>query len=172
MSIQNLRDLLTHELMDVYSAEKQIIESLPEMAEAAEDEELKASLNHHLEETKGQVTRLERVGEILGVKMEAKTCKAMKGLIEEGRSLLKETKGTPAGDAAIILACQKVEHYEIASYGSLAAYAEELAEEEVMQLLQETLQEESNTNEKLDEIAIDDANSRASGEELFKAGNM
>lgn len=161
MKITNIRDLLIHEIQDLYSAETQLVKALPEMADKASSESLKQALDNHLEETKGQVTRLEQIAKKLGIQVKGKPCKAMQGLIEEGKEILKDGVEGPALDAAIIVAAQKVEHYEIAGYGSISAFAEELGEQEVMELLEETLEEESNANEILDGIAIDEVNPQA-----------
>jgi ferritin-like metal-binding protein YciE len=144
-----LRETFLDELKDLYDAEKQLTKGLPKMAKAAEHEELKAAFEQHLQETEVQVERLEKVFKIFGVPAKGKKCKAMQGLLEEGKELIEEE----AGDAALICAAQKVEHYEIASYGSLVAWAKLLKEDDALELLEETLNEEKQTDEALTEIA-------------------
>jgi ferritin-like metal-binding protein YciE len=151
--IENLRDLLVHELKDLYSAETQLVKALPKMAKAASDEDLVEAFEEHLEQTKGQVERLERVFEILGEKPRGKTCEAMKGLVAEGEEVISEDATDDVKDAALIAAAQKVEHYEIAGYGTVRTFAQLLGEKEVANLLQETLDEEGETDQKLTEIA-------------------
>jgi len=150
----SLRETFVEELKDLYDAEKQLLKALPKMAKAAEHEELKAAFESHLEETQTHVQRLEEVFEAFGETAKAKKCKAMQGLVEEGQDLIDEEEG----DAALICAAQKIEHYEIASYGSLRTWAEMLDEAEAVDLLQETLDEEKATDEKLTEIAESAAN--------------
>jgi ferritin-like metal-binding protein YciE len=149
-----LRETFVEELKDLYDAEKQLLKALPKMAKAAEHEELKAALESHLQETQGHVERLEKVFEIFDETPKGKKCKAMQGLVEEGQDLIEDEEG----DAALICAAQKVEHYEIASYGSLRAWAEMLEEDEAVDLLQETLDEEKAADEKLTEVAESAAN--------------
>ncbi|MEP6662284.1 MAG: ferritin-like domain-containing protein [Verrucomicrobiota bacterium] len=152
--MSNLTDTFIEELKDLYDAENQLTKALPKMAEAAQHEELKAGFEEHLEQTRTHIERLEQVFEIFDQTPKRKTCKAMKGLIEEGSDLIDEE----AGDAALIAAAQKVEHYEIASYGSLAAWARLLDKEDAVDLLEETLEEEKETDAKLTEIAESAAN--------------
>ena len=152
-----LRETFIDELKDLYDAEKQLLKGLPKMAKAAEHEELKAAFEEHLEITNEQVKRLEKVFKLFGEQPKGKKCKAMQGLLEEGQELIEEE----AGDAALICAAQKVEHYEIASYGSLVAWARLLEESEAEDLLEETLSEEKETDEKLTEIAETAANPEA-----------
>lgn len=151
--LSNLSELLVLELQDLYSAEKQLLTALPKLAEAAANEELQSGFTEHLEQTRQHVERLERAMEILGASPQGKTCKAMQGLIAEGEELLKEDAEPAVRDAALIAAAQKVEHYEIASYGSARTYAELLEQDEVAELLQETLDEEGDTDKRLSEIA-------------------
>jgi ferritin-like metal-binding protein YciE len=151
--VATLNELLVEELKDLYSAETQITKALPKMAKAASHKELKAAFQEHLEETKAQIERLERVMELLEATPKGKKCKAMGGLIEEGEEKL-ELKAEPAiKDAALIGAAQKIEHYEIAGYGTARTFAEILGQNEVAELLQATLDEESATDEKLTELA-------------------
>lgn len=149
MSVGTLEELLIDELKDLYSAEKQIIRALPKLIKAVTTPELKEGLTTHLEETKGQVARLERIGEILGKKMSGKTCVGMKGVLEEGSEVLEDTEKGPVRDAALISACQRVEHYEMAGYGSARDFAKLLGQKEVAALLDETLTEEKNADKVL-----------------------
>jgi ferritin-like metal-binding protein YciE len=148
-----LHKLLLDELADLLNAEKQLIKALPKMAKAARHEQLREVFTAHLAETKAQVSRLEQVFEVLGAPVKSKKCKAMEGLLAEGADLMEEEKNSPALDAGLIAAAQKVEHYEIASYGTVRAWAEKMNHEEAARLLQETLDEESAADEKLTEIA-------------------
>jgi ferritin-like metal-binding protein YciE len=152
-NLNSLQDLFIDEIKDLYSAEKQLIAALPKMAKGATNEELKNGILEHLEQTKGHVARLEQVFEIIGEKAQPKTCKAMQGLVEEGSEVLEE-KGSPAVlDAAIIACAQRVEHYEIAAYGCVKTYAKLLGYDDAEQLLNETLQEEGETDEKLTKLS-------------------
>jgi len=151
--IENLRELLVHELKDLYNAETQLVKALPKMAKAASDEDLAQAFEQHLEQTKGHVERLERVFELLDEKPRGKTCEAMKGLITEGNEAIGEDATDEVKDAALIVAAQKVEHYEIAGYGSVRTFANLLGEREIADILQETLDEEGETDKKLTEIA-------------------
>ena len=149
MSVETLEELLIDELKDLYSAEKQIIRALPKLIKAVTTPELKQGLTNHLEETKSQVTRLEQIGEILGKKMSGKTCVGMKGVLEEGSEVLEDTDKGLVRDAALISACQRVEHYEMAGYGSARDFAKLLGQKEVASLLDETLAEEKNADKTL-----------------------
>lgn len=153
MKMATLKDLFVEELKDLYSAEKQLIKALPKMAKAARSEDLKEGFLEHLEQTKGHAERLEQVFELLGQKPRAKTCKAMEGLIEEGKELLEEDAESEVLDAGLIAAAQRVEHYEIAGYGCVRTYAELLGEDEARDLLQQTLDEEAETDKKLTQLA-------------------
>jgi ferritin-like metal-binding protein YciE len=152
MTVDTLDKLLLDELKDLYSAEKQITRALPKMAKAASSSELRTAFETHLKETEGQIQRLDRVFEMLGKSATGKTCKAMQGLIEEGSEMMEQAEGE-ARDAAMISAAQKVEHYEMAGYGSVRTWAEELGQNEIANLLQQTLEEEGETNKKLTSIA-------------------
>jgi ferritin-like metal-binding protein YciE len=156
-----LHELFLDELADLLNAETQLTKALPKMAKAAQSEELREAITAHLEETEGHVERLKKVFESVDEKPKSKTCKAMKGLLEEGSELLQELKGKSSIDAGIIAAAQKVEHYEIASYGTVRAWAEQMEHSEAVELLQETLDEESAADEKLTEIAESLANAKA-----------
>lgn len=151
--LKNLSDLLINELQDLYSAETQLLKALPKMARAASHEELQTGFREHLEQTKEHVARIERVMEILGGSPEGKTCKAMQGLIAEGEEVIQEDAEPAVRDAALIVAAQKVEHYEIAGYGSVRTIAELLAHDEVTEILQQTLDEEGETDKRLTELA-------------------
>jgi len=153
MKLDTLQKLYTDELRDLYNAENQLLKALPKMAKAASSEDLKDAFEKHLEQTKGHVKRLEQVFDALGEKPKGKTCRAMKGLIEEGSEILKEEGEESILDAGIIVAAQKVEHYEIASYGSVRTFAHLLGQNEAAELLQSTLDEESETNELLNRMA-------------------
>lgn len=153
MKLNTLEDLLHHELKDLYSAESQLVKALPKMAKAATHAELKAGFEEHLEQTKGHVERLNEIAELLGKKLGGHKCKAMEGLIEEGADLISEDADENVRDAGLIGAAQRVEHYEIAGYGTARALATRLGHEEVAELLGETLQEEKETDEKLTDLA-------------------
>jgi ferritin-like metal-binding protein YciE len=157
----HFHELFLEELSDVYSAEQQITKALPKMAKAAESDELRQAFEQHLQETEGQIARLDEVFESLGESRKRKTCKAMEGLIEEGSEMMEEQKGKPSVDAALIAAAQKVEHYEIASYGTLCAWAEQLGHTDALQLLKQNIEEEETTDKRLTELAESLANQRA-----------
>lgn len=153
MKLKTLKDLYIEELRDLHSAEKQILKALPKMTKAATSPELKAAFTEHLEQTKVQVQRLDTIFEALGKKASGKTCKAMEGLVEEGEELIGEEPEPSVLDAGLISAAQRVEHYEIAGYGSVRTYARMLGEKEAMKLLQQTLDEEGETDRKLTALA-------------------
>ena len=162
MSLHSLEDTFKQTIKDLYNAEQQLVEALPALSQGAECPELKAAFREHLEATKGHVTRLEDVFKLLGMPARGKKCAAMEGLISEGKEILAERDGSgPAVDAALIVGAQKVEHYEISGYGSARSIAELLDLDEVAQLLQDTLDEESEANEKLTEIASNKVNRAA-----------
>jgi ferritin-like metal-binding protein YciE len=148
-----LEELLVDELKDLYSAENQIIKALPKMAKAASSPELKRAFERHLEETRRQVERLDQIGAALDTRMTGKKCKGMEGLIEEGKELMAEDLDDTALDAGLIGAAQKVEHYEIAAYGTARTHASTLGYSKAAKLLQQTLDEESNTDKKLTQLA-------------------
>jgi ferritin-like metal-binding protein YciE len=148
-----LEELLVDELKDLYSAENQIIKALPKMAKAASSPELKRAFERHLEETRRQVERLDQIGQALEVKLTGKKCKGMEGLIEEGKELMEEDFDDNAIDAGLIGAAQKVEHYEIAGYGTARTHAEMLGYTKAAKLLQQTLDEEGATDKKLTQLA-------------------
>jgi ferritin-like metal-binding protein YciE len=151
--LNSLDDLLVHELQDIYHAEGQILKALPKMIKAASHPELQTAFEEHLEQTEGQVERLEQAFKLLGVPAKGKKCDGMAGLIEEGRKMMDEDAEPSVMDAALIGAAQKVEHYEIASYGCLCTYAEMLGYEQVHDLLGQNLEEEEATDEKLTVLA-------------------
>ena len=153
MKLESLRDLLIEQLRDLYDAEHQLTKALPKMAKAAASPELKAAFQKHLAETKGQIERLDQVFEVLGEKARKKACKAMQGLIAEGEETIKENAEPDVRDAALIAAAQRVEHYEMAGYGTVIAYAKLLKEEAVAKLLKATLSEEQATDEALTVLA-------------------
>lgn len=156
-----LNDLFHDTLKDIYYAEKKILATLPKMAKAAQNEELKAAFEKHQRETEEQVERLEQVFEQIDKKAQGKTCAAIVGITDEGAEIMKEYKGSPALDAGLLAAAQAVEHYEISRYGTLIAWAEELGLDELVDLLRETLEEEKATDEALTEIAKSAINQEA-----------
>jgi ferritin-like metal-binding protein YciE len=161
MKLDTLRKLYTNELRDLYNAENQLLKALPKMAKAASSQELKDAFEKHLEQTKTHVERLEQVFEELDEKPRGKTCHGMKGLIEEGSEILNEDGDDSVIDAGIIVAAQKVEHYEIAAYGSVRTFAHILGKDKSAEVLQTTLDEESETNEILNKLAENVVNPEA-----------
>ena len=161
MAAKKMQDLLIEELRDIYHAEKQITKALPKMEKAASNDQLKQAFRQHLEETKGQIERLEQVFEKLDTRTRGKHCAAMEGLIEEAKDIMEMDLVPEVRDAALIAAAQKVEHYEIAGYGTLHAYATACGLDEVAQLLEETLNEEKKTDQLLNKLAIEDVNQKA-----------
>lgn len=162
MTMQSLNDLFVHTLSDVYSAEVQLTKALPKMAEAATETKLAEGFKQHLEETKGHIARLDEVIQSLdNVEMENVTCVAMEGLIKEGEEIIQEVEEGPVRDAGLIVAAQKVEHYEISSYGSLMALAKNLGYDNVISILNNTLEEEKATDEKLTMLAEQQVNQHA-----------
>lgn len=154
MKTTSLRDIFQEELQDIYDAENQLIKALPKMAQAAASDELREGFEEHLEQTRQQAQRLEQIFEQLGEDAKRKKCKAMEGLIKEGSEIIKEKGMTDAvKDAALIGAAQRVEHYEIAAYGTLRTWASLLGEQEAVSLLEETLSEEKETDQKLTGLA-------------------
>jgi ferritin-like metal-binding protein YciE len=153
MPAENLHELFVDELKDIYDAEKQLTKALPKMAKAADSPDLRAAFEEHLEITRMQVNRLEEVFKSLGMAARGKTCEGMKGLIEEGQEMMEELETGPTLDAALISSAQKVEHYEIASYGTLATFAEIMGHQDAKDLLGQTLDEEKEADEKLTQVA-------------------
>jgi ferritin-like metal-binding protein YciE len=168
--IINLRDVFVEQLKDLYNAEQQLVKALPKMAKAATSPDLAQGFEEHLEQTKGHVNRLEEIFQKLDEKPTGKKCKAMEGLIKEGSETIEEDASDAAKDALLIAAAQRVEHYEIAGYGSVKTYADLLGENEAAELLAETLQEEKDTDEKLTEAAQTiNADAEKEGEEEEEA---
>jgi ferritin-like metal-binding protein YciE len=153
MSVDSIEKLFEEELRDLFSAEHQITKALPKMVKAASSEDLRTAFEHHLKETEGQVRRLEQVFEILGKTARTKTCEGMKGVLTEGSEMLSETEHGDVRDMAMISAAQRVEHYEMAAYGTVRTYAERLGKQQVVELLNQTLNEEKAADRKLTEIS-------------------
>jgi ferritin-like metal-binding protein YciE len=153
-----LHDAFLDEVADIYNAEQQLTKALPKMSKAAQSEELREALEEHLEETEQQIQRIEDAMSNLDESIKRKKCKAMEGLIAEANEMLAEYKGEASLDAVIIAAAQKIEHYEIASYGTLCAWAKQMSHDESLELFQETLEEEKAADEKLTQIAESLAN--------------
>jgi ferritin-like metal-binding protein YciE len=160
-SSKNLQDLFHETLKDIYFAEKKILASLPKMAKAAHDSDLRAAFEKHERETEGHVERLEKVFTLIEHPARGKTCEAVNGIAEEAKDIMKEFKDSPALDAGLIASAQAVEHYEISRYGTLKAWAEELGLEEAVGLLEQTLQEEKKTDQALNELALSSLNMEA-----------
>lgn len=159
--MKNLQDLFEHQLKDLYSAERQLLEALPKMAEKANDSKLKKAFEDHLEETKEHKKRLSEICDSLNVSPEGETCKAMKGLIAEAESFMKEVEDKDLMDAGLIAEAQRVEHYEISGYGTVVRYAKELGHDDVAAKLQKTLDEEYAADEKLNKLAENRLNQKA-----------
>ena len=153
MSLATLHDLMVHELKDLYSAERQLVRALPRMSKNATSEKLRTALDNHLAETEEQVTRLETILESFGETSGRQKCHGMEGLIEEGKNMLEEEADPDVMDAGIIVAAQKVEHYEIATYGAVCEYARMMGHTEALQLLEQTLEEEKRADLLLNQIA-------------------
>jgi ferritin-like metal-binding protein YciE len=167
MKGETLRDLYLEQLRDLYDAENQLIKALPKMAQGADSEQLSEAFEEHLEQTRGHAQRLEQIFERLGEKPKGEKCKGMEGLVKEGSEVLDEDMDEAVKDAAIIGAAQKVEHYEIAGYGTVRTFANLLGETEAAQLLEQTLEEEKETDQKLTQLAQDinvEAEAGAEGE--------
>jgi ferritin-like metal-binding protein YciE len=158
LKLNSLRDLLLEELRDLYNAEQQLIDGLPKMADAATGADLKSAFKHHLEQTKQHASRLEHVFAGIGEKASGETCEAMKGLIKEGELMVKAEGKSDVRDAGLIGAAQRVEHYEIAGYGTARTLARRLGETEIASVLQQTLNEESEADKKLTDIAESQVN--------------
>ena len=159
--MKTLEELLTDELKDLYSAENQLIKALPKMAKNAQTKDLRMAFEQHLEQTKNQATRLEQICEELGVSPRGKKCVGMEGLIEEGKEVMTEAEDPTVMEAGMIGAAQKVEHYEIAGYGTASAHARQLGFSGAVTLLEKTLEEEKMTDEKLTKLAKNQVNVRA-----------
>ena len=153
MKLESLHTLYLKELRDLYHMEQQIVKALPKMIESTDSSELRSALSTHLQETKGQVSRLEQIFQLHNEDAKTETCKGMKGIIDEGEDILDHDENRSVRDAGIIAGAQKVEHYEIASYGSVRTWAQQLGHTRAAELLQETLDEEKHADEKLTQIA-------------------
>ena len=160
MQENSLQELYVEQLRDLYNAENQLVKALPKMAKAARSEALRQGFEQHLEQTKGHVDRLEQIFSAMDKSPKGKKCAGMEGLVEEGEEVVKEQSSSEALDAGLIASAQRVEHYEIAAYGTVRSFAELLGENEAVDLLQQTLDEEKETDEKLTELAKD-ANTQA-----------
>jgi ferritin-like metal-binding protein YciE len=161
MQLDSFENLLVEQLEDLYDAEKQLVKALPSMAGAAHNSSLKAAFQEHLRQTENQVTRLEQVFQMMGKKAAAKTCEAMKGLVSESKEVI-DARGNPdVKDAALIAAAQRVEHYEIAGYGTARTFAQRLGRHDAARLLQQTLDEEGATDKKLTQLAEANINRQA-----------
>ncbi len=161
MKLTSLQDVFEEQLKDLYSAEDQLSQALPKMAEAASSQELKSAFQQHLQETKNQRDRLEQIGQMASINLRGVKCKAMEGLIKEAQDLLSENEPSDALDVALIASAQRIEHYEIAGYGSTRTYAKRLGHSDAEKLLQETLDEEGATDKKLTQIAESTVNKEA-----------
>lgn len=161
MSVKSMQDLFVQELRDVYHAEKQAVKAYPRVVKGVSSTKLGEALQVHLEETRHQVERLEQVFEMLDLGKRAKPCEAMQGLIEEAREIMEEIEDPQVRDVAVIAAGQKMEHYEIASYGTLVTLAKQLGHGEAAELLAQSLEEEKRTDQKLNQIAVQDVNKKA-----------
>lgn len=163
--MHTLNELFEETLKDVYFAEKAILKALPKMTKQASSEDLKAAFTAHVEQTEGQVDRLDKIFKLLGKKAQGKECPALKGLVEETEELIGEADRGPVLDAGLIGCAQAVEHYEIARYGTLCAWAEQLKMDEAVTLLEETLEEEEATDEKLSQLALSGINESADADD-------
>jgi ferritin-like metal-binding protein YciE len=161
MKLESLKDLYLEQLKDLYSAETQLVDALPKMAEAASAQDLKKGFNDHLRQTQEHVKRLERIFKDLGEDAKGETCEGMKGLIKEGNTMAKMRGEDAARDAGLIAAAQRVEHYEIAAYGTVRTYAELLGHDQHVTLLEKTLNEEEETDERLTQLAESHINEEA-----------
>ena len=161
MKLNNLKDLLLHELQDIYSAEQQITKALPKMMKATSSDKLKQAFEKHLQETEQQIQRLESVFKMMGVKAKGEKCKAMEGLIKEAESMMSEKADESVMDAALIGSAQRVEHYEIAAYGTVCTWAKQLGMNDVLEQLVMTLEEEKKTDVLLTKIAEKAVNIKA-----------
>lgn len=159
--LNSLKDLFEHEIKDLYSAESQLTKALPKMAEKAQDPQLRKAFEMHLKETEQQRERLEQIGQICGFDVKGEKCKAMEGLIKEGQDMLEMKGDASVRDAGLIASAQRVEHYEMAGYGTARTYAQQLGLNDCAQLLETTLNEEKSTDEKLNKLAISRVNKKA-----------
>lgn len=171
MTLDHLKDLYLEELRDVYDAEKQLTKALPRMSKTSSNSALTKAFDSHLRQTEEHIQRIEKIFQQLGTKAKGKTCKAMKGLVEEGKDMMKESGEDDVRDAGLIAAAQRVEHYEIAAYGTLCAYAEMLGRKDDLKLLQRTLKEEKDTDKKLTDLAMKTVNPSALHQTQSKPGS-
>ena len=172
MKVNSLKQLYVEELKDAYDAEHQIVKALPKIIKAASTPKLREALQAHLEQTKGHVQRLEQIFDVLGEPAKAKKCDGLRGILDEGEKTISDGEQGPVLDAGLIAGAQRVEHYEMAAYGSLKTWAEELGESRAVQLLEKTLNEEKEADKKLTEVANSTVNAEASraGEKSKSAG--
>ncbi|MEI7035229.1 ferritin-like domain-containing protein [Fulvimonas yonginensis] len=161
MSIKSMQDLFIHELSDIYSAEKQLAKALPRLSRAADNQELSKAFDKHLEETRGQIERIDQVVDQLDLRLKRMKCQGMEGLVDEAREIIETIPQGALRDAALIAGAQKAEHYEIASYGTLCALAKQLGHQDAAKLLSQTLEEEKATDKRLTELAEQGANQEA-----------
>jgi ferritin-like metal-binding protein YciE len=158
---KGMNELLLTFMQDIYYAERQILKALPKMAKAAQNEKLQQALMHHREETQGQVDRLQKAFEALGKRARSQTCEAINGIIEEGDEVIEEFDAGPVRDAGILANAQAVEHYEMARYGTIIAWARGCGQNDVVKLMEETLEEEKKADKLLNDIALKDINQQA-----------
>src|SRR5689334_24992755 len=161
MPEKDLNELFLDTLKDIYYAEKQILKALPKMAKAAQSEKLARAFEKHQDETEGQIERLDQIFELLGKPARGKKCDAIEGILDEGKEIMSEYKGTPALDAGLLAAAQAVEHYEISRYGTLKTWAGKLGHKDAVKLLDETLAEEKKTDDALSKLAVSAVNAEA-----------
>ena len=159
--MKTMNDLMLQVMQDIYYAERQILKALPKMAKAADSQQLKQAFTQHREETEGQVERLQKAFEAFGKRARGTTCEAINGIIEEGEEVVEQFEAGPVRDAGLIAAAQAVEHYEIARYGTLIAWAKASGHQEIVGLMEQTLEEEKKTDELLNELANEDVNQKA-----------
>lgn len=164
MELTSLKDLYIHELRDLFNAESQLVKALPKVAKKVSNEQLRKVIEQHLEETKHQKERLQKIFDRLGVKAGGETCEAMQGLIEEGEEIMKAKGDDDVRDAGIIGASQRIEHYEISAYGTARTFAKALGFQEDVRILEEILEEEKSADKKLNEVAMDNINRKAAAE--------
>ncbi len=169
MKLASMQDLFLEQIRDLYSAETQIVKALPKMVEAASNEELRAGFQEHLAQTENHVSRLESIFTRLGQKSSGDKCKGMEGLLKEGDEMISNTDAGAVRDAGLIASAQRVEHYEMAGYGSAREFARQLGNEEAVRLLEETLDEEKETDERLTEIAMAMVNDQANAPQSKKS---
>lgn len=164
MTTKTLQDLFIHELSDIYNAEKQLTKALPKLAKAASSPDLAQAFTAHLEETQGQIERIDQLVEDAGLSLKRVKCDAMEGLVVEGQEAIDDIEAGPVRDAALIAAAHKVEHYEIAGYGTLCTFAKQLGLDRAEKLLHETLTEEKSADQKLNTLALSDLNTQAASQ--------